>query len=78
MQNPPLSGSLQSKPDGMNLQLELAIEQLRQEYPDVEMTIEILPLEESVRELRLQQIRTRIMGRGGVGRVSSADRDGNS
>ena len=51
----------QSKPDGMNLQLELAVEQLRQEYPDVEMTIEILPLEESVRELRLQQIRTRIM-----------------
>ena len=51
----------QSKPDGMNLQLELAVEQLRQEYPDVEMTIEILPLEETVRELRLQQIRTQIM-----------------
>lgn len=45
----------------MNLHLELAIEQLRQEYPDVEMTVEILPLEESARELRLQQIRTRIM-----------------
>ena len=51
----------QSKPDGMNLQLELAVEQLRKEYPDVEMNVEILPLEETVRELRLRQIRTQIM-----------------
>lgn len=51
----------QSKPDGMNLQLELAVEQLRKEYPDVEINVEILPLEETARELRLQQIRTQIM-----------------
>ena len=51
----------QSKPDGMNLQLESAVEQLRQEYPDVEMNVEILPLEESARVLRFQQIRTQIM-----------------
>ena len=51
----------QSESGGMNLQLESAVEQLRQEYPDVEMTVEILPQEESTRELRLQQIWTQIM-----------------
>ena len=48
-----------SKEDGMNLQLRLAVEQLRQEEPKLEVNVEILPTDEGERDIRLQQIRTR-------------------
>lgn len=54
-----------SKEDGMNLQLRLAVEQLRQEEPKLEVNVEILPTDEGERDIRLQQIRTQIMaGKG--------------
>lgn len=54
-----------SNSDGMNYQLELAINELKEKYPDLEIMVEVLPTETSEREIRLQQIRTQIMaGKG--------------
>lgn len=54
-----------SNSDGMNLQAEIIKDRFEAEHPDVAVTLEILPIEEGARELRLTQLRTQIMAGNG-------------
>lgn len=50
-----------STSDGMNYQAEIAASTIRELYPEVEVTLELLPTEKSERERYLKQLRTKIL-----------------
>lgn len=55
----------ESTTDGMNLQIQTVIERIEEAYEGLTIQLEILPLDEEARSIRLKQIRTRIMAGNG-------------
>lgn len=55
----------QSNSDGMNLQAEIIAERIEEEKPGLTVILEILPTEQGEREIRLKQLRTKIMSGDG-------------
>ena len=51
--------------DGYHLQAELVAEQMRQTHEGLTIELEILPIEETEREVRLKQLHTQIMSGNG-------------
>lgn len=54
-----------SNSDGMNLQAEIIAERMEEENPGLSVILEILPIEKDEREIRLKQLRTKIMSGDG-------------
>lgn len=54
-----------SASDGMNLQAEIIAERIEEANPGLTVVIDILPTDESVREVRLSQLRSQIMSGNG-------------
>ena len=55
----------QSCSDGMNLQAEIVARRMEQENPGLTVRLEVLPVESQEREIRLSQLRTKIMSGDG-------------
>ena len=55
----------ESHSDGMNYQAQTAVEAFAESHPEVTVNLEILPLDDEPRQIRLKRLRTQIMsGKG--------------
>ena len=55
----------ESHSDGMNYQAQMAVEAFAERHPEVTVNLEILPLDDEPRQIRLKRLRTQIMsGKG--------------